>query len=478
MPPLPLTTLLQTSLPELSTRTRAILSTLGCYNGDVPSAGEVAALVGMRSRFQLARALRQDGLPPFEELAGWARVLYWLFEAERSTASLRLLARRDQLDASTAYRLVHRVTRLHWSELHRLGLAAALRRFRERCTVNGRRGRAVRAEGNGRGHRSPVTPPRLARDHPVLRLGDGALAGVSVSAACPRRSHPCGVLAARLTVDGNPFDVALNSAGVACVTRTQAAAVEVLALAPIRALGSVRTGAVPTRVVFNRAGNLAYITSQFAEEVGVVELERLSQVSAIRVPGHPMAAALSIDERTLYVTTNLDRLCAVTLATGRVACSIPVPQICTELALDSSGRRLYVPTWRAGSILEVDARTLRVVRRFDVGGKVQGLALPSDGSTLFAANEGGWLDVIQLQTGRRITRLDLGSTAFGIALSPDDAVVYASLLYSGLVVIVDPHVLSVKTSLHVGGKPRRICFDAWGSMALVANEEGWVDLVR
>ncbi len=476
MPPLPLTTLLQTSLPGLSTRTRAILSTLGCYNGDVPSAGEVAALVGMRSRFQLARTLRQEGLPPFEELAGWARVLYWLFEAEHSTASLRLLARRDQLDASTAYRLVHRVTRLHWSELHRLGLAAALRRFRERCTVNGHRGRTVRGQGSGRVRHLPVTPPRLAGDHPVLKLGDGSLTGVSV--ACPRRSHPSGALAARLTVDGNPFDVALNSAGVACVTRAQAAAVEVLALDPLRPLGSVRTGAVPTRVVFNRAGNLAYVTSQFAEEVGVVELERLSQVSAISVPGHPMAAALSIDGRTLYVTTNLDRLCAVTLATGRVACSIPVPQICTELALDSSGRRLYVPTWRAGSIVEVDARTLRVVRRFDVGGKVQGLALPSDGSTLFAANEAGWLDVIHLQTGRRLTRLDFGSTAFGVAISPDEAVVYVSLLHSGLVVIVDPRPLSVRTSLHVGGKPRRICFDESGSMALVANEAGWVDLVR
>ena len=77
MPPLPLTTLLQAALPELSTRTRAVLSTLGCYNGDVPAAGEVATLVGMRSRFQLARTLRQEGLPPFEELAGWARVLYW-----------------------------------------------------------------------------------------------------------------------------------------------------------------------------------------------------------------------------------------------------------------------------------------------------------------------------------------------------------------------------------------------------------------
>jgi YVTN family beta-propeller protein len=258
----------------------------------------------------------------------------------------------------------------------------------------------------------------------------------------------------------------------------QAAAVEVLALDPFRALGSVRTGPVPTRVVFNRAGNLAYVTSQFAEEIGIVELERLSQVSAISVPGHPMAAALSIDGRTLYVTTNLDHLCAVSLATGRVACSIPVPQICTELAVDPSGHRLYVPTWRAGTILEVDAHTLHVLRRFEVGGKVQGLALPSDGATLFAANEGGWLDVIHVHSGRRITRLDFGSTAFGVAISPDEAVVYVSLLGSGLVVIVDRPTLSVRTSLHLGGKPRRITFDASGRLAVIANEQGWVDLVE
>ncbi len=476
MPPLPLTTLLQTSLPALSTRTRAILSTLACYNGDVPSAGEVAALVGMRSRFQLARSLRQEGLPPFGELAGWARVLYWLFEAERSPASLRLLARRDRLDASTAYRLVHRVTRLHWSDLQRLGLAAVLRRFQKRCSVDGNGARTAQAEGSGRVRRLPVMPPRLAGDEPGFRLRDGALA--SASAACPRGSHPTGVLAAKLSVDGSPFDVAVNSAGVACVTRVHAAALDFLALEPFQSLGSVPTGPAPTRSVFDHTGSMAYVTSQFAEEVGIIDVRRRAQVAAIGVPGHPMAAVLSVDGRTLFVTTNLDRLCAISLATGRVVSSLAVPQICTELALDPCGQRLYVPTWRAGSILEVESHGLQVRRRFEVGGKVQGLAVTSDGTTLFAANEGGWLDVIHLQTGRRITRLDLGSTAFGIALSPDDALAHVTLLHSGLVVIVDARALSVRTSLHVGGRPRRLCIDVSGRMVLVANEEGWVDLVR
>lgn len=474
MPPLPLTALLQTSLPELSTRTRAILSTLGCYNGDVPPAGDVAALVGMRSRFQLARTLREEGLPPFEELAGWARVLYWLLEAEATSASLRALARQARLDAATAYRLVHRVTRLRWSELQRLGLAAALRRFRERCRALGRQ--VLNSGGRPRPRRSSVAKAgcREARNL-VFPLPDGL--GARSSFCYPRTGHPRGVLASKLPVGGRPFDVAISSAGIASVTRAHAAAVDFLALEPLRSLGSVQTGPVPTRIVFNRAGDLAYVTNQFAEEIGIIDVRQLSQVAAVTVPGHPMAALLSLDGRSLYVTTNLDRLWSVSLPTGRIGSSIPVSQICTELALDSSGRRLYVPTWRAGSILEVDTRTLQVLRRFEVGGKVQGLALPSDGSTLFAANEGGWLDVIHLQTGRRLTRLDFGSTAFGVAVSPDDAVAYVSLLHTGLVVIVDRATLGIRTSLHTGGQPRRITFDPSGRLALIANEQGWVDLV-
>src|SRR5207244_3078637 len=70
---------------------------------------------------------------PLEQLAGWARVLYWVLEAESGDRSLLELARREQLDPAVAYRLVHRVTGLRWSQVRRAGLAAMLARFRERC---------------------------------------------------------------------------------------------------------------------------------------------------------------------------------------------------------------------------------------------------------------------------------------------------------------------------------------------------------
>src|SRR5438132_11479275 len=119
MPPLRLTNVLQTALPPLSATSRAVVSALACCNGHASSAGEIAAWVGLRDRHQLARGLRRDGLPPLEQLAGWARVLYWVLEAESGERSLLELERREQLDTAVALRLLHHTTRLTLSTVSR-----------------------------------------------------------------------------------------------------------------------------------------------------------------------------------------------------------------------------------------------------------------------------------------------------------------------------------------------------------------------
>lgn len=480
MPPLPLTSLLQTALPSLSADGRAVISALGCFNGYPSSAGDLAAMVGMRSRYQLARALRREGLPPLEELAGWARVLYWKVEAERNGTSLRRLVQGADLDVTTAYRMVRRLTGLRWSELQRVRLAAVLQRFRDRCHTNGAsasngplpmpRQRAARPPSN----ESAVASPALVRTCAPPRRADRVRCVDS-----PDRPHlPSIVLRERLAVTGSPFDVALHGNGIACVTRVRAAAVDRLALDPLRVITSITTGSAPTRVVFDSGASWAYVTSQFAEQVGIIDLEYDRQTAAIGVPGHPMAAVLSLDGRTLFVTTNVDGVYAVSLPAGRIVASLPVPHQCTEIALDPSGHRLYVPTWRAGDIIEVDARTLRTIRTLHVGGTVQGVVVSANTCTLFAANEDGWLDHIHLGTGRRLARLHFGTTAFAVALSPDETMLYLSLLYAGEVVVLERSTLREVTRLRTGGKPRRIAFDSTGRAALVANEAGWVDFVR
>jgi len=473
MPPLLLTSLLQTALPRLSPASRALVSTLGCLNGNTPSAGDMAAWVGLRDRYQLARALRRDGLPPLEDLTRWTRVLYWMVEAEASGVTLRQLAQRERLDPAAAYRLVHQVTGRPWLQARNAGLQAALLQLRARCGMRLVGARAAATE----------VPRRMA-----AAVGDGVVASsVHASASRPWRRppgvgpalphHPVGVLAERCLVGGSPFDVAVTPDGIALVSRLHVASVEAIRLQPFRSVGSVRTGPVPTRIVVSAVGPQAYVTSQFAEEIEIVDAGTLRQTGAIPVPGHALGAALAPDGRTLFVTTNQDRLCAVSIAAGRVVTSVPIPRACTSLAIHPSGRRVYVPCWKAGVIVEADARTLCQLRRFEVGGTAQDLVFSSDGLTLYAANEAGWLNVIKLPTGR-IETVPLEAPATSLALSPDADVMFVGLLFHGRVLVVDRRTLRVRATINTGGRPRRIAFDRTGRLALIANEAGWVDLVH
>jgi YVTN family beta-propeller protein len=481
MPPLPLTTLFQTVLPELSAGARAIINALTSCNGAYWSAGYVATMTGLRNRHQLARVLRREGLPPLVELAGWARTIYWLLQAEATGASLRQVANRANVPTATAYRLVRRVTGMPWSALQRAGLSAVLLQLQDRCRVPRGRGRASGPQRVAAPRR--VSGPHRASDawHAPRRqpLASSATthAGPAVVSST-RRQHPVGEVADRLALAGWPFDVAVSARRRACVTCPHAAAVAHVELPQLRLSGAVPTTSTPTRVVVLPNGRYAYVTNQFTEEIGILDLDRGRQVGAIAVPGHALGAALAPDARTLFVTTNLDRLCAVSLAARTVIASVQVPQVCTELTLDRSGRRIYLPTWRAGLILELDARTLETLRTFNVGGTVQDVAVSGDGLTLYAANEGGWVDVVHLGPVRHRAQVELGTAAFGLGLSPDEAVLYVTLLDAGKVAVIDRRTLRVDVILATGGRPRRVAFDVSGCVALVANEAGWVDLVR
>lgn len=474
MPPLQLTSLLQTALPHVSITGRALLSALGCVNGHPPRPTELAEWLGFHDRYQLVRSLRREGLPSLEVIGGWTRTLYWILEAETSGLSLRELAEREHVDPAVAYRLVRRVTGHRWSEVRRDGLAAALEHFRARC-ANGkcRMAEIPSSFAIAVGERTIRTGARPPVACPVRMP-------VRPSAPSPRTPGHRVVQAVsqRVSIAGAPFDIALTPRGEALVTRSHTSAVAVLRLDPLRVVDSIRVGPAPTRVVPGRRSQWAYVTSQFAEAVCVVDLERKRQVGVIPVPGHALGAVMSPDAVTLYVSTNQDRIVAISSLQRVVAASTPVPLCSPELTVHPSGRWVYVPCWRAGIVVELDAFTLEIARRFDVGGIAQDVVVSSDGQTLYVANESGWIDVIHLPSGRRTATVDLGTPAFGVTLSADERYVFVSLLRAGRVVVLQRQGLVERAAIDTGGQPRHMTADPRGEGVLVANEAGWVDLLR
>lgn len=476
MPLLPLNKLLSVALPSLSGEARAVLEVLACRNGSLPPAGDVATFVGLRTRHQVARALRRASLPPLEELAAWTRLFYWVLQAEQTGASLLSLAREAGVEPATCYRLVRRLMGQPWSRVRRGGVAGAILHFRTTWRANTM-------------HELALQPylQAAARDEAQVAAG-GAIGYPIGSARQPRPAsqapteaptRPRGVLAARVALTGYPFDVAIDADGVAWVTRVHAAALESLDLQPLASTGSIRVGIAPTRVNLAPSGGYAWVTNQFSRDVAVVDLTCRRRIGSIAMEGNALGATLAPDGRTLYVTTNLDQLCACALTDegGRIVRATTLPLASTEVVAHPAGTRVFVPTWKAGVILEFDARTLAVTRRYEVGGRPLGVALSRDGQRLYCGNEEGWLDLIHLPTGKSQRRI-LETPVDEVALTPDQSVLYASLRPAGRLEMLDAHTLQSVGTLEPGGLPRHIAFNASGSVAVIANEAGWVDLVR
>jgi DNA-binding beta-propeller fold protein YncE len=459
MPLLRLTQVLQTALPHLSSDGRAILSALGCHNGHFSGPSELATWLGFHDRYQLTRALRREGLPPLEELSGWARTLYWMLEAETNGVSLRELAAREQLDPAVAYRLVRRVTGQRWSEVRRAGIHGALTQLRGRCV------------------------PRVAlhaRRPLAIAVGDGVSTRTSFAPSAPEaRQGPRlrGIAAERVDIPGAPFDVVCGPGNCVLVTRPHAASIAVLTRGPMRVVQSIKVGPAPTRIAASRTSRWAYVSSQFAEALCIVDLERGEQVGTIPLQGHPLGAVMAPDGRTIYVSTNQDRVFAVSTTQRAVIGSAPIPMGMPQIAVHPSGRWVILPGWRTGSITEVDAQSLQVTRRFDVGGIPQEVTFTPDGQTLYATNESGWLDVIQFTVGRRVATVRFDAPAIGLVITPDGRDLAVGLL-DGRVLLVDRQTLRERATIRVGGMPRLLTANHGGDGILAANEAGWVDVIR
>src|SRR5260370_147499 len=128
-----LTSLLQVPPPNLSLRARAVVDALFLSAGSIGTAHDVASRLGLRNRFELARLLKAEGLPPLHDLAAWASVVDWVQQAEGGGRSLCQLAFRARKDPATCYRTVKRVTGLLWHRLKAKGITEACHRFLAHC---------------------------------------------------------------------------------------------------------------------------------------------------------------------------------------------------------------------------------------------------------------------------------------------------------------------------------------------------------
>jgi hypothetical protein len=124
---------LHLTLPGLSAGGRQFLDLLVAHRGTATSPRFVAAALGLGNRHQLRRMLEREGLPSYEIVSAWVRVLWWVAEWEFHKVSLCELALGSGGDPAILYRTVRRVTGLGWTEARACGTAMLALRLRAQC---------------------------------------------------------------------------------------------------------------------------------------------------------------------------------------------------------------------------------------------------------------------------------------------------------------------------------------------------------
>ena len=472
MPPLPIALTIQAALPWLSPRGRGVINALVAADGQIKSASLMAARLRIGSRFQLARLLHRDGLPPFGRLSDWVFVLQSLWESEATGAAMLRIARRIGVEPATTYRRCTRTLGVPWRAAQAQGFASALLQFLHAC----RRPRGFGRRGSGAMILGGV--PESARVLPPMqRSTDTATTSAAVPRVAGRATPPPMHAVVRVPLGQAPTDVAIAASGSAYVTRAYAAVVERLDLATPRPVCSIPVGVNPTRIAFESTGRRAYISNQFSDSLSVIDTVTDTVVDEIPVAGNPAPLVVGANRQTLYVTTNLDRLFAIDVRSKRVVAEADLPAASHHLTLHPDRQRLFVATRAAGMVLELDAKTLERLRSFRVHGYAQGLVV-ADGAELYIANESGWMDVLNLETGDVVASLRLDAGAYGLDLSPDAHWLFVTLPSVGRVAVVSRMSLRQVQMIQTGGTPRHTAFTPDGRTAVIANEGGWVDVLR
>lgn len=118
--------------PGMALLASAVVEAIMLTEGPIGSAHAVARRLGLSNRFQLARLLKREGLPPLHRIAEWATLESWVTLAERDGVSLSNIAIRTKKHASACYRLVKEITGLGWEDVRVLGSSWVQNEFSNR----------------------------------------------------------------------------------------------------------------------------------------------------------------------------------------------------------------------------------------------------------------------------------------------------------------------------------------------------------
>jgi DNA-binding beta-propeller fold protein YncE len=288
-------------------------------------------------------------------------------------------------------------------------------------------------------------------------------------------THPVAETSSRVVVPGTPLGVAVSGDGTVYVTQRTRGTVERFRLdAPNTLLAPIDIPELPEQVVFAPDSRTAYVGADSR-----VDKVDVATGVVLSVWGFSTAQGLAVnaDQSKLFVSNTRGELWWLGLGTDGRSLRATLTGSLRGIALSHAERSLYTAS-SDGTVWRVEPSTLATLAKSSgLPGQLEDVVLSLDGKQLFVVDDAGDLLVLDATNLSLLARTSVGPDAFGLAMSPDGAQLYVTSP-SGRLTILDRATRAIVRRLDLGGIPRHVAFDRTGTTAVIANEGGWVDVVR
>lgn len=225
--------------------------------------------------------------------------------------------------------------------------------------------------------------------------------------------------------DPESFDVSSDDKRL-YVSNEETAEMTVLELPSGDVRAKVPVGGEPEGVTLRPDGKAVYVTSERDNQLTVIDTNSLGDVGRVSTGIRPRAVVFTSDGRLGFVTnegegsvTVFDPVRNAPLSTIVVTQNSPTPTGPRPMgaALSRDDKWLYVTTGRGGSVAVIDVAAKKQVRSIDgVGNRPWGIALSRDGTRVYTANgTSNDFSIVNVATGNVEKRIQLGGLPWGIA---------------------------------------------------------------
>jgi len=288
------------------------------------------------------------------------------------------------------------------------------------------------------------------------------------------------IAAALLAPPGTPPTAPVAPGGTLLIGNKGENTISFIDLATGRELGRSPTGPMPHEIAVSPDGRQAAVVAYGGRTIDIFDIAARTRKQEIDLSPNagPHGIIWLADGRILATTERSQSLTIVDPRGERPAVSaISTGQQGTHMVVVSpDARRAYTANIGSGTVSVLDLAAGTKLRDVEVGGTPEGIALSTDGKTLWVGDNDG-ARVIAFDTDRfeLLAELPTGPVPIRVAASPDGRWIVTSNAGAGTLTVIDARSRTVARTIPVSGTAAAaqvtILFSADGSRLYAAETE-------